>query len=303
MAGDLSHLFDRLKIGDKEVFVVRDHHQVLAAWASVRRTCRNPPNLITIDHHTDVYEAFLGHAAWRVNTGEISEETGVAERNAMVATIDWKSDASLAHAIKSLQHDEHIDAATRSGVLKSAFAIQLSDSGGYPSIEEIAHEEAVAIAWQTQTKPPSPLTELRTYLPAENGIYVISHECAIGCEKRTHDDQCAIDHALQIVESCYLDDQLARGTKIAECLGMPAVDAEPYILDIDLDAFHSRKATAPNDPSTFHRLIRGALAITIAIEPECVEDLWHGDDPMESKELLDAVLSHIQQALTAKASE
>ena len=296
-------MFDRLKIGDKEVFVVRNHHQALAAWASVRRACTNPPNLITIDHHTDVYEAFLGHAAWRVNTGEISEEAGVAKRNAMVSAIDWKSDASVAHAIESLQHDEHIDAATRSGVLKSAFAIQLSDGGGYPSMEETAHERAVAIAWQRQARPPSPLTGLRTYAPAENGIYVISHECAIGCKKKTHDDQCVIDHAQQIIESPYLDDQLARGARIAECLGMMAVDAEPYILDIDLDVFHSRKATAPDDPSTLHRLVRGALAITIATEPECVEDLWHGDDPMESKELLDAVLLHIRQALTAKASE
>lgn len=303
MTKDLSQLFEYLKIDGKEVFVVRDHHHALAAWASVRRACTNPPNLITIDHHTDVDEAFLGHAAWRVHTGEISEEAGVAERNALVAAIDWKSDAGITHAIKSLQHDEHIDAATRSGILKSAFAIQLSDGGGYSSMEEAAHKKAVAIAWQTQTKPPSPLTGLRTYAPAENGIYVISHECAIGCEKRPHDDQCVIDHALQIIESPYLDDQLARGAKIAVCLGMPTVDAEPYILDIDLDVFHSRKATAPNDPSTFYRLIKGALAITIATEPECVEDLWHGDDLMGTKELLDTVLSHIQQALTAKASE
>lgn len=72
----------------------------------------------------------------------------------------------------------------------------------------------------------------------------------------------------------------------------------PTILDIDLDVFHSRKAITPDDPSTLHRLVRNAVAITIATEPECVEELWHDeDDRMDSDGLLIELMRHIDAAL------
>lgn len=43
-------------------YVVDDHHHALAPWVLIRRRLDRAPNLITIDHHTDVHEAFLGHA-------------------------------------------------------------------------------------------------------------------------------------------------------------------------------------------------------------------------------------------------
>jgi hypothetical protein len=46
----------------KQVFLVDDHHKVLAAWALIRRKLLAAPNLITIDHHTDTREAFLCQA-------------------------------------------------------------------------------------------------------------------------------------------------------------------------------------------------------------------------------------------------
>ena len=76
------------------------------------------------------------------------------------------------------------------------------------------------------------------------------------------------------------------------------LEAAPYILDIDLDAFHSRKAITPDDPSTLHRLIRNAVAITIATEPECVDELWHDEaDRMDSNDLLAELIRHIEAAL------
>ena len=50
----------------------------------------------------------------------------------LVKRIDWQDDQSLHWAIEHLRHDEHINAATLSGILNYAFCIQLSDSGGNP---------------------------------------------------------------------------------------------------------------------------------------------------------------------------
>ena len=72
----------------------------------------------------------------------------------------------------------------------------------------------------------------------------------------------------------------------------------PYILDIDLDAFHTRRAINPYDPSTFYRLIKNAVAITIATEVECVKEEWLDDeDQMNSDDLLQQLLVHINKAL------
>ena len=74
----------------------------------------------------------------------------------------------------------------------------------------------------------------------------------------------------------------------------------PYILDIDLDVFHTVASIEPKDASTFHRLIRGALAITIATEAECVEELWHEEEEakLAAGDLLSRLLGHVEQALS-----
>ena len=137
-----------------------------------------------------------------------------------------------------------------------------------------------------------------TYAATAERIYVIPAPCYIGCVTRPHNDDCVTRHALEIVEARYLEDQLARGAEISRYFELPNLEAAPYILDIDLDAFHSRKSITPDDPSTFHRLIKNAVAITIATEPECVEELWHDeDDRMDSDELLAELMRHIEAAL------
>jgi len=88
-----------------------------------------------------------------------------------------------------------------------------------------------------------------TYEDPENHIFVISHDCAIGCNRMPHNDDCVVEHGNMILESIYLDDQLARGAEMSRCVGIDHLEAQPYILDIDLDAFHSRRAIEPADPS------------------------------------------------------
>lgn len=293
----LSEEFEHRVIKGKDIYVVEAHHHALAAWALVRRSSAHAPNLITIDHHTDTHEAFLSYACVEHYEGRTDDDVALRER--LRASINWRDDASLQTAIAKLRHDEHIDAATISGVLDQAYCIQLSDTGGFQSLEQ----EAFDANWRDRrpdapTLPmPMPMRPM-TYTASADRIYVIPAPCYIGCETRPHNDDCVTLHALEIVEARYLEDQLARGSEISRCFGLPNLEAVPYILDIDLDAFHSRKAITPDDPSTLHRLIRNAVAITIATEPECVEELWRDeDDRMDSDGLLVELMRHIDAAL------
>lgn len=292
----LNTILKRHTINGKEVYVVDDHHKALAAWALVRRSLFNAPNLITIDHHTDTHEAFLGHAHWEFYEGRVKDQE--AFRLALVARIDWRSDESVVDAIGNLRHDEHIDAATCSGMLDSAFCIQLSDSGATPSIEQLAFDKSMEENWPNPPNVPKPQRPI-TYEPAANRIYALPFDCFIGCQAMPHNDACLLRQSDEIIETRYLGDQLARGSEISRFIGLPDLEAAPYILDIDLDAFHTRRAINPEDASTFYRLIKNAVAITIATEAECVEEEWLDDeDEMSATELLKDLLDHIDKAMT-----
>lgn len=291
----LSTFFRRHVIKGKDIYVVDDHHKALAAWALVRRSLDTAPNLITVDHHTDTYEAFLGHAHWEACEGRVKDQEEF--RVGLVARIDWRSDESISEAIANLRHDEHIDAATCSGVLGDAFCIQLSDSGATPSIEQLAFEKSMSENWPNPPTAPKPQRPM-TYEQAANRIYALSFDCFIGCQASTHNDDCFVRQSDEIIEARYLDDQIARGSEISRCFGLPGLEAAPYIFDIDLDAFHTRRAINPEDPSTFYRLLKNAVAITIATEGKCVEEEWLDDEnQMNSDELLQELIGHINKAL------
>lgn len=291
----LTSLFMHVSIKGKDIYVVDDHHKALAAWALIRRALTAAPNLITIDHHTDTYEAFLGHAHWEAYEGRVTDQE--AFRLSQVAEIDWRSDECVAKAVVNLKHDEHIDAATSAGVLDNAFCIQLSDSGATPSIEKLAFDKSMEENWPNPPTAPRPERPM-TYSPAVNRIYALPFDCFIGCQAKPHNDECHVRQSDEIIEARYLDDQLQRGAEISKFVGLLDLETAPYILDIDLDAFHSRRAITPQDPSTFYRLIKNAVAITIATEAECVEDLWlDDDDQMAANDLLNELLAHIDKAL------
>ena len=136
-----------------------------------------------------------------------------------------------------------------------------------------------------------------TYKDPENHIFVISHDCAIGCSRMPHNDDCVVEHGNMVIESIYLDDQLARGAEMSRCVGIDHLESQPYILDIDLDAFHSRQAIDPADRTTIFRLIRNAVAITVATEAECVEDLKFDGETIDAEFLLARLMEHIKAAL------
>lgn len=291
----LNQYFEHIAIKGKSIYVVDDHHKALAAWALVRRSMAHSPNLITLDHHTDTHEAFLGHSHWEAHNGRTNDQESY--RLGLVALIDWQDDQSVIEAIANLKHDEHISAATCSGTIDNAFCIQLSDSGATKSVEQVAFETSMARNWPN---PPSLAAARRpmTYLPADNRIYAIPFDCFIGCKAKPHDVACHVKLSNEFIEAKYLDDQLARGAEISTCIGLADLEAAPYILDIDLDAFHTRQAISPQDPSTFYRLVKNAVAITIATEAECVKIGWLDvNDQMSATDLLNDLLVHLDNAI------
>ena len=289
----LSTLFKHQDVCGKDVYIVDDHHYALAPWALIRRRLGRAPNLITIDHHTDVHEAFLGHA--HLETYENGGDAWALARD-LVNRIDWQDDQSLLWAVEHLRHDEHVDAATLSGILNYAFCIQLSDHGGNPSIEQQKYDADRQTRWPQPPKLPPPHRPM-TYEDPANHIFVISHDCAIGCSRMPHNDDCVVEHGNMVIESIYLNDQLARGAEMSRCVGIDHLESQPYILDIDLDAFHSRQAIEPADRTTFYRLIRNAVAITVATEAECVNELKFDGEAIDADFLLARLVEHIKAAV------
>lgn len=72
--------------------------------------------------------------------------------------------------------------------------------------------------WPQPTKLPPPRRPM-TYEDPVNHIFVISHDCTIGCTRMPHNDDCVVEHGNMVIESIYLDDQLARGPR---CHGVSA---------------------------------------------------------------------------------
>jgi hypothetical protein len=72
------------------------------------------------------------------------------------------------------------------------------------------------------------------------------------------------------IEGSHLRDALRKLQELATADFTTSLDTGKYILDIDLDYFRTKRAILPDDPSTFHKLIRGAQAITVSTDPSWV---------------------------------
>ncbi|MCP3170224.1 peptide arginase family protein [Myxococcus qinghaiensis] len=269
---------EKTTIGGKDVYVVKSHHHVLQSWAEIRRSLTAAPVLLTLDHHTDTEEPFYRHRAdaTRRLTTEVNcsqtpyllQPLDVAAMEArlpgMIANLRYDDEASVMHAIDKLHNDEHVWTAIKARIVSRGFVINLSHGN--------SSEHSV--------------------------LYETSSFCAIGCIKALHDDKCASLHSAQVLESVYLDQRLKALDTMAAQDGVLAVEAEPYVLDIDLDYFHSERAIEPDDPTTFYRLVRKAVAVTIATEPTWVKDVREEGSNVTGESLLERMKRHLTTALT-----
>jgi len=255
----------KINIGGKDVYIVKSHHHVLQSWAEIRRTLSAAPALLTLDHHTDTYEPFLRHR-YHATHRTLGDDEGAAMAALlpeMIAELRYDDEVSVQDAIAKLHNDEHVLTAIMAGIVSRGFVVNLSDEN---------HSETGI-------------------------IYLTSSICAIDCEARPHDDDCVSKHSAQALESIYLDHELADLNAMAQNDGVPTVEAEPYILDIDLDYFHSEKAVEPDDPATFYRLVQNAIAVTVATEPDYVRDCRDEGSKVTGKSLLERMKQHIEAAM------
>ncbi len=158
--------------------------------------------------------------------------------------------------INNLRNDEHINFAIRKNIVSKVYIS--SFQGGYNGSQD----------------------------PYNESVYHINSFCHSECLKNAHDDDCTPIQYDRCIES----EELVR-----QLLYVSEINTDNYILDIDLDFFHTIRSIEPNDSSAFQRLIRGAAIITIATEPSYVNSLKINQE-LNSEYLLQELLVHIEQA-------
>jgi hypothetical protein len=238
----------------------------------------------------------------------------IAQR--LVDAIHFEDAESVARAAKLLRYDEQIDAAVRSGILDIAFVAAHSDQGHIESNQQLALDDAwrrsgpfsqsyeegkLVIRALPRPVAPPPFT---FSLPRDR-IVVLPHASlpkarlepgGIMGDKYTR-DYC--DAALE-------DELLEQHFKLVNTICSDAEVAKlfeaPYLLDIDLDYFNTRRSIAPKHSSVFYELVRHSAAITIARESACVVSCrLKGETKVISDFLEERLMDHIGAALTPRA--
>ena len=188
-----------------------------------------------------------------------------ALREQLASELDYSNEASVEAAIHRLKHDEHIHAATLSDIISLEFVIQL-DRSGTESEERFEN----GFPWNDEIEEPKPLF---TYKVPDNKIFIIPTLCMPWCERKPHDEVCLKELYDSVLEDAFLMEKIREVNEMAAFANIDDIEKQNYVLDIDLDYFHTRKAVDPDAREVFLRLVRNADAITIAMEPSCVKDL------------------------------
>jgi hypothetical protein len=263
----------REEINGKTVYIVERHHQVLEAWAEIRRGLNSVPTLLSLDRHNDTRPGFGVHLIQQdVLTLDtlIHPECVVAAVTAECAKYNYQNPASIVEAIGHLRHDEHVDAAIRLGIIGRAFIIAFDQISVAQRDAEGSFEDRC------------------------DHTYVLPRERIFNYDEMQ--DRYDADNSL---ETDWLYEKLGMMEEIAALDGDPDWRQPAFILDIDLDYFRTPKAIAPDDPMVFHAMISEARAITIALEPHCVHLAQLGA-PQTAAQLLAAIKAHIQAAQAAQ---
>lgn len=281
----ISGFGELLTIGNKNVFITESHHCVLLAWAEYRKTKSKAPFLFSLDHHTDTHEPF-----WDYTYNPLSGRCDDKFAKELVSYINYNDDQTVLNAVGKLANDEHINAALESGIVDRAFIVSYSSNGDFP----LSNEEESWINEGPFSKTERPLRPY-TYKPAS--IYLIENLCAIGCPRGPHNDDCRIPHFNQAIESVFLDHKLSILNEMLPGIVIDGYIQGDYILDIDLDYFHTLQSINPQDANAFYKLIKNAGMITIAKESSWIDD-WREiyDKNLNVTELLDRLLEHINKA-------
>ncbi|NDU85872.1 MAG: hypothetical protein G3H99_04585 [Ferrovum sp.] len=288
-------------IGGKPVFVFERHNYALIPWARIARANRGAVRLLTLDYHTDTRPAFVGYACQQFRHHIAKPEEWSPLASSEIATILVEDDESVEVAVTRLRHDEHIDAAVRSGILDLAFVVANQDHGHIVSNEQLALNRVlgpgltiatdggpITIHLPRQAEPPF------TYTIPDNRIVVLPRRHDYLWLEGDEDDRGYRDSA---VDSRFLAERLELIDTICSTAAVPGLFERPFVLDIDLDYFNTQRSISPGDTQVFHDLIHRAEAITIARETTCVESCQLEGEGLTSAFLEQKVKMHIAAAL------
>lgn len=290
-------------IGGKPVFVFERHNYALLPWARIASANRGAVRLLTLDYHTDTHPAFLSYACQQFPAHHVAapEEWGPLA-SSEVAAIQIGDDESVELAVARLRHDEHIDAAVRSGILDLAFVVANGDNGHIVSNEQLALDRASGPGLTITTDGrsitiPGPRRQAEppfTYTIPDNRIVVLPRRHDYPWLEWDEDDRSYRDAA---VDSRFLTERLELIDTVCSTAGVPGLFERPFVLDIDLDYFNTQRSISPGDTHVFHDLIRRAEVITIARETTCVEHCQLEGEGLTSAFLEQMVKMHIAAAL------
>lgn len=164
------------------VKIVENHHEVLAAWAEIRRQSAAALPVWTLDYHTDTMPCFRGK--------QPPPEQGI-----------WQNAQQVDAAIAALRHDEHFDWALRCGMISEAHigicgenteiiahpAMHLRRPENFPSSEVILNSPEEFRPLANQTLESSMLRKMFHRLPEEGEKYIFDIDCDyILCERALH---------------------------------------------------------------------------------------------------------------------
>lgn len=241
------------------MYFVKKHSDILNDWITISKQCDCRPILITLDHHTDTLPAFFKFGS--MTTLLQSMEDAMANNERLNTTY--------------LANDEHIDAAIRLGIIDQSFSIQLSDMFGTLSIEQTYFMQLSKIH-RLLKKYPKP-TPPFTYIQPLDDMFVVpfsndwkEHQ-VLYFDDDGYNEKKHYDVALE-------DDYLTVQLSIIESMLKKSIWDTPFILDIDLDYFHTYASFNPQQDSVIRELLKKAIGVTVATEPDyfnslCIEPI------------------------------
>ena len=243
----------------KKIYIVENHHEVIIPWSEYSSNNETAPVLLTFDHHMDTRSAFYRHSC------EVAGLEWRSVRDQLIANADINDSNTIASSLDKLRNNEHIDFALQTGMISDAVVFSLLNVG-----------------------------ICRDY--SNNNIYYIDPCCTSKCKKSSHDYECQIDVYDKVIEGDELLFKLNKINKFIPDFFISNRINKKFILDIDLDCFHTKKAINAVDMSVFNYLVNNAEIVTIATEGYYVE-LEKKDNDINENYLLEKLLVHIEKAI------
>lgn len=252
-------------VGEKKIYIVENHHEVIIPWSEYASNNETAPVLLTFDHHIDTRSAFYRHSR------KVTDLEWRPVRDQLIADVDINESSTILSSLERLCNDEHIDFALQTGMISDAVVFSLMNAGICTDY-------------------------------SNNKIYYIDPCCTSKCKKSSHDDECQINVYDKVIEGEELLFKLNKVNKFIPGFFISNIINKKFILDIDLDCFHTKKAINAVDLSVFNYLINNAEIITIATEGYYVE-LEKKDHDINEHYLLEKLLAHIENAIAGTKAD